>query len=186
MRSYWFAKKRPVMAQESAIGHKLKFWFSIIAIIIFLIFIYFYQPFEKFLVSSIPAIHFENVIFWFASVIGIIGYGVSHWQSFKKNILSNVSDFDVGRLVFDTLQTAIFVAVIFCTGAIVQAVAILAMQLTGQSSTPAGSMSENLIAIFLLVLFALFFYLLHHVVRAFRDGRQNRRRHPRSVSSTSS
>jgi hypothetical protein len=184
MRSYWFAKKRLVMAQDSAIGHKFKFWFSVIAIIIFLIFIYFYEPFEKFLVSSIPAIHFENVIFWFASVIGIVGYAVAHWQSFKKNILSNVSEFDVGRLIFDTLQTAIFVAVIFCAGAIVQVVAILALQLTGQSSSPAGGIGGNLIAIFLLVLFALFFYLLHHVVRAFREGRQTRRVRPRSVTNS--
>ncbi len=171
------------MAQESPTGFKLKFWLSIIAAIIFLVFIYFYQPFEKFLVGAIPAIHFENVIFWFASVIGIIGYAVAHWQSFKKNILANISDFDVGRLVFDTLQTSIFVAVILCAGAIVQAVAILAVQLTSFASSSGDGIGTNLVAIVLLVIFALLFYLLHHVVRAFRDGRQLRRRHPGSASS---
>ena len=170
------------MAQESSTGFKFKFWLSIIAIIIFLVFIYFYQPFEKFLVDSIPEIHFDNVIFWFASVVGIIGYAVAHWQSFKKNIIANVSDFDVGRLVFDTLQTSIFVAVILCAGAIVQAVAILAVQLTSTTFSSGDGIGRNLIAIVLLVIFALLFYLLHHVVRAFRDGRQLRRKYPGSTS----
>ncbi len=171
------------MVQESSTDFKLKFWLSIIAVIIFLVFIYFYQPFEIFLVSSIPGIHFENVIFWFASVIGIIGYAVAHWQSFTKNIIANISAFAVGRLVFDTLQTSIFVAVIFCAGAIVQAVAILAVQLTSATSSLGEGISRNLVAIVILVIFALLFYLLHHVVRAFRDGRQLRRRHPGSASS---
>jgi hypothetical protein len=173
------------MAQEVFSGSKLKFWFSVIAIIIFLVFIYFYEPFEVFLVNAIPAIHFENVIFWFASVIGILAYAFAHWQSFKKNIFGQVSDLDVGQLVFDTLQTAILVAVIFCAGAIVQAVAILAVQLTGQGSL-SGSIGANLIAIILLVIFALAFFLLHHVVRAFRDGWHTRRIHPRSMSSSKS
>jgi hypothetical protein len=169
------------MAQEVSIGFTLKFWLSIIAVIIFLVFIYFYQPFETFLVASIPGIHFENVIFWFASAIGIIGYAVAHWQSFKKNILANISDFNVGRLVFDTLQTSIFVAVILCAGAIVQAVAILAVQLTSADPLTGDGIGRGLLAIVILVIFALLFYLLHHVVRAFRDGRQPLRRHPGST-----
>ncbi len=174
------------MAQDTSTDYNHKFWFSVIAIVIFLVFIYFYEPFEIFLVNSIPAIHFENVIFWFASVVGIVGYAVAHWQSFKKNILGNISEFDAGRLVFDTLQTAIFVAVIFCAGAIVQAVAIVAIQLTGASNTSNEGIGGNLVAILILVFFALLFYLLHLVVRAFRDGRQTRRRHPRSASSPNS
>ncbi len=175
------------MTQEVSTTQKLRFWFVVVATVIFLVFIYFYEPFEVFLVNSIPAIHFENVIFWFSSVIGILGYAVSHWQSFKKNIIGNVSELNVGRLVFDTLQTAIFVAAIFCAGAIVQAVAILAVRLTGQSSAPTGaseSVSGNLFAIVLLVILALMFYLLHLVVRAFRDGWHTRRRHPGSTSSS--
>jgi hypothetical protein len=171
------------MAQEALTSFKLKFWLSIVAAIIFLVFIYFYQPFETFLVASIPGIHFENVIFWFASVIGIIGFAVAHRQSFKKNILANISDFDVGRLVFDTLQTSIFVAVILCAGAIVQAVAILAVQLTSADPSMGDGIGRGLLAIVILVIFALLFYLLHHVVRAFRDGRQPLRRHPGSTSS---
>jgi hypothetical protein len=173
------------MAQEISSDSKLKFWFGVIAIIIFLVFVYFYEPFEVFLVEAIPAIHFENVIFWFASVIGILAYAVAHWQSFKKNIIGHVSDLDVGQLVFDTLQTAILVAVIFCAGAIVQAVAILAVQLTGQGSGT-GGVGANLIAIAILVIFALAFFLLHRVVRAFRDGWHSRRIHPRSMSSPNS
>ena len=55
-----------------------------LALVIVLIFLYFYPPFEAYLAAAIPEIRFTNVIFWFASLVGIIAYVVSHWSSFRR------------------------------------------------------------------------------------------------------
>jgi len=172
------------MTEEAQQGRRTKFWITLIAVIILLIFLYFYAPFETFLKDSIPGVHFNNVIFWFASVVGILAYAVSHWQSFRKNIFRQVSDLDVGLLVFDTLQVSILIAVIFFAGATLQAVAILAERLMGRAPLIGSGFGENLLAIVLLIIFAVLFYLLHHLVRAFRDGWQTRRP-PRHAGSSS-
>jgi hypothetical protein len=167
------------MAEEQTTGRRPRFWIILIAIVILLIFLYFYAPFEKFLVGSIPNIHFTNVIFWFASVVGVLAYAVSHWQSFRRNLIRHVKQLDVGTLVFDTLQISILIAVIFCAGATLQAVAMLALHLMGQEAMIGIGFGEKLLAIVLLIILAVLFYLLHHVVRAFRDGWQTRRPPPR-------
>ncbi len=163
------------MTEDAQQGRRPKFWITLIALIISLIFLYFYAPFETFLKASIPGIHFSNVIFWFASVVGVIAYAVSHWQSFRKNIFRQVASLDVGLLVFDTLQISILIAVIFFAGATLQAVAILAERLMGPAALIGSGLGENLLAIVLLIIFAVLFYLLHHLVRVFRDGWQTRR-----------
>jgi len=172
------------MSDEISDRRRPRFWIGLLAFIIFLIFLYFYSPFETFLKGSIPKIHFSNVIFWFASVVGVIAYAVSHWQSFRNNLSRQVSSLDVPTLVFDTLQVSILIAVIFCAGATLQAVAMLAEHLMGADQMIGAGLSENLLAIVLLVIMAVLFYLLHHVVRAFRDGWQTRRP-PRTTSSSS-
>jgi hypothetical protein len=164
------------MTEEISQKRSAKFWINLIAIIILLIFLYFYAPFEAYLMDAIPGIHFSNVIFWFASAVGIIAYAVSHWQSFRKNIFRQVSDLDVSQLVFDTLQVSILIAVIFFAGATLQAVAQLAERLIGREPLIGSGLGENLLAIVLLIIFAVLFYLLHHLVRAFRDGWHTRRR----------
>jgi hypothetical protein len=163
------------MSEESAPGRRPRFWIGLIAIIIMLIFLYFYAPFEDLLKGSIPNIHFSNVIFWFASAVGVIAYGLTHWQSFAKNLSAQVTVLDVAALVFDTLQVSILIAVIFCAGAILQSVAMLAEHLMGEGPLITSGVGENLLAIILLVVLALLFYLLHHLVRVFRDGWQTRR-----------
>lgn len=163
------------MAEETPDRRRPKFWIALIAIIILLIFLYFYAPFETFIKGSIPNVHFSNVIFWFASVVGVIAYAISHWQSFRRNLMRQVSSLDVSTLVFDTLQVSILIAVIFCAGATLQAVAMLAEHLMGDAPIIGPRAGENLLAIVLLVIMALLFYLLHHLVRAFRDGWKTRR-----------
>ena len=171
------------MAQETVLRRKPRFWIILIGLIILLVFLYFYEPFEAFLVKSIPNIHFDNVIFWFASLVGVIAYALAHWQSFRRNIVRSVTELDVSGLVFDTLQIAILIAVIFCAGAILQAVEGLAEHLMGRGQIIDPGFGEKLLAIILLVILAVLFYLLHHVVRAFRDGWQTRRPPPRATSS---
>ena len=173
------------MSEETTAGRRPRFWIGLIAIVIGLIFLYFYAPFEEFLKGSIPNIHFTNVIFWFASTVGVIAYAVSHWSSFRKNLSAQVNSLDVTVLVFDTLQISILIAVIFLAGAILQSVAMLALHLMSDSSIIGSGLGENLLAIILLVILAVLFYLLHHLVRAFRDGWTTRRPTPRQVPSSS-
>ena len=173
------------MAQEPVTRRSTRFWIILIGIIISLIFLYFYEPFETFLTESIPNIHFRNVIFWFASVVGVIGYAIAHWQSFRKNIIRGVTQLEVDGLVFDTLQISILIAVIFCAGATLQAIEVLAEHLIGREEIIGGEFGEKLLAIILLVILAIVFYLLHFAVRAFRVGWTPRRPPPRTSSSSS-
>ncbi len=87
-------------------------------------------------------------------------------------------------LLFDSLQVSILVAVIFCAGGTLQAVAMLGEHLVGRGAIVGGEFGEKLLAIILMVILAILFYLLHHVVRAFRDGWTTRRAPPRSSTSS--
>ena len=174
------------MAQETAGPRISRFWIILIGVIILLIFLYFYRPFETFVRESIPNIHFYNVIFWFASLVGVIGYAIAHWQSYRRNIFRRAGDLEVDGLVFDTLQIAILVAVIVCAGATLQAVEMLGAHLIEGGTIIGSVFGRKLLAIILLVILAILFYLLHHVVRAFRVGWRPRRPPPRVSSSGSS
>jgi len=167
------------MAEDTS-RHQSRFWIALVAVIILLVFLYFYRPFETYLLAHIPLIHFGNVVFWFASLIGVIAYAAAHWQSFRAQIFRNVHDLDVDTLVFDTLQAAILVAVIFCAGATLQAVEMLGEHLVNRGAIIDPVFGEKLLAIILLVILAILFYLLHYVVRAFRSGWTPRRLPPRA------
>ena len=169
---------------EEKIGRQPKFWIGLIALIILLIFLYFYKPFETYLVARIPGIHFSNVVFWFASLVGIVGYVIAHWQNFRSQFGRVGSALNVETLLFDSLQVSILVAVIFCAGGTLQAVAMLGEHLVGRGAIVGGEFGEKLLAIILMVILAILFYLLHHVVRAFRDGWTTRRAPPRGSTSS--
>jgi len=157
-----------------------QYWIGIVAVVILLIFLYFYRPFETYLVAHIPFIHFNNVVFWFASLVGIVAYALAHWQSFRTEIFRNVTELNVDALVFDTLQAAILVAVIFCAGATLQAIEVLSEYFVNRGPIFDTAFGEKLLAIFLLVIFSVLFYLLHYVVRALRTGWRPRSVPPRA------
>ena len=157
-----------------------QFWIAVVAVIILLIFLYFYRPFETYLVAHIPFIHFSNVVFWFTSVIGIAAYAFAHWQSFRNEIFRNVAELNVDTLMFDTLQAAILVAVIFCAGATLQAIEVLSEYFVSRGPIFDAGFGERLLAIVLLVILALLFYLLHYAVRALRTGWRQRTAPPRA------
>lgn len=156
------------------------YWIGIVAVIILLIFLYFYRPFETYLVAHIPFIHFSNVVFWFASLVGVVVYALAHWQSFRSEIFRNVTELNVDALMFDTLQAAVLVAVIFCAGATLQAIEVLSEYFVNRGPIIDAAFGEKLLAIFLLVIFAVLFYLLHYVVRALRTGWRPRSVPPRA------
>ena len=166
------------MAEETDRQHR--FWIALVAIIILLVFLYFYRPFEAYLVAHIPLIHFSNTVFWFASLVGIVAYAVAHWQSFRTEIFRNVSELNVDTLVFDTLQAAILVAVIFCAGATLQAIEVLSEYFVNRGPIFDAAFGEKILAIVTLVILAVIFYLLHYVVRALRTGWMPRRAPPRA------
>jgi hypothetical protein len=169
------------MAQEPVSWRRPRSWIVLIGVIILLIFLYFYQPFETYLTAAIPNIHFDNVIFWFASLVGVIGYAIAHWQSFRRNIFRGAGELDVEGLVFDTLQIAILIAVIFCAGATLQAIEMMGEHLIGRGQIIGPAFGEKLLAVVILVILAVLFYLLHHLVRAFRTGWIPRRPPPRGA-----
>ncbi len=170
------------MADESTDQRRPRFWITVIAIVILLIFLYFYKPFETYLIANIPNVHFYNVLFWFASLVGVIGYAVAHWQSFRRHILHSVSELEVEGLVFDTLQISILIAVIFCAGATLQAVEMLGEHLVNRGPIIDPAFGGKLLAIILLVILAILFFLLHDLVRGFRAGWAQRRPPPRPAT----
>src|ERR1700685_4609618 len=129
-----------------------QFWSAVVAVIILLIFLYFYRPFETYLLAHIPFIHFSNVIFWFASLVGIVAYAVAHLQSFRGEIFRNVTELNVDTLVFDTLQAAVLVAVIFCAGATLQAIEVLSEYFVNRGPIFDAMFGEKLLSIVLLVI----------------------------------
>jgi predicted permease len=72
------------------------------------------------------------------------------------------------------------VTVIFCAGATLQAIEVLSEYFVGRGPIFDAAFGEKLLAIFLLVILALLFFLLHYAVRALRSGWLPRRAPPRS------
>ena len=157
-------------------------WMQLAVLVIALVFLYFYQPFEDYLVARIPGIRADNLVFWFTSLVGVVGYVFAHWQSFRQHIVRSSGRIDAERLVFDTLQVAILVAVIFSAGATLQAVVMLGEHLVGRGTIIGAEFGSRLMSIILLVLLAIGFFLLHFLVRAIRSGWTPRRAPPRSVA----
>ena len=180
---FWH-QKRPLylMEEPSSRWHSPRRWIGLIVIVILIIFLLFYQPFVQFLVDNIPRIHFSNILFWFASLVAVISFVVSHWQSFRKSIFQGVSESNAQDLIFDTLQIAVLAAVILCAGATIQAVEMLSGHLMNNGSVIDAAFGRRLLSVFVLVVLAVLFYLLHRVVRSFRLGWRHRWTPPRSSS----
>ena len=81
------------MADDSAERREPKYWIIVIAIVILLVFLYFFKPFESYLVESIPNVHFSNVVFWFASLVGVV-------CSNRREQLIYIRRIDVGIGIF--------------------------------------------------------------------------------------
>ena len=147
-----------------------RFWIILVAIVIALIFLYFYQPFQDYLTAAIPNVHFSNVLFWFASLVGVVAYAVAHWQSFRQNMFRAVTELDVEGLVYDTLQITILTGVIFVAGATLQSVEMLGEDLMSGEPVLSGEFGRRVVSIVLLVILIILFYLLHQLIRALRRG----------------
>ena len=87
------------MEEPSSRWHSPRRWIGLIVIVILIIFLLFYQPFVQYLVDNIPRIHFSNILFWFASLVAVISFVVSHWQSFRKSIFQGVSESNAQEII---------------------------------------------------------------------------------------
>ena len=152
-----------------------RFWIILVAIAVALVFLYFYQPFQDYVAAAIPNVHFSNVLFWFASLVGVVAYAVAHWQSFRQNMFRAVTELDVEGLVYDTLQITVLTGVIFVAGATLQSVEMLGEHLMGGGPVLDAGFGRRLASIVLLVILIILFYLLHQLIRAFRRGWRPRR-----------
>ena len=177
------------MNEEVSRWRRPRPWIWLVAIVLALVFLYFYQPFEVWLLERIPGIHFSNVLFWFASLVGVVAYVIAHWQSFRRQVFREGGELDATGLVFDTLQIAILVAVIFFAGAVIQAIEMLSELLMapagGDGPATTVGFGARIVSIVVMVILAILFYLLHHLVRALRTGWRPRRPPPRSGSDRS-
>ena len=168
------------MAQDTGTPRGTKYWIVLVGIVILLIFLYFYKPFENLIGDSIRGLQSSTIIFWFAALVGVAAYAVAHWQSFRQNVFRHASELDAEKLVFDTLQIAILVAVILCAGGILQIIEMLAEHLIRREAVVGPVFGRKLLAIILLMILAVGFFLLHRMVRAFRVGWRPGKAPPRS------
>ena len=157
------------MAETTSFWHRPRFWVFFIALIIFLIFLYYFKPFSDYIIANLKNARFHNVIFWFSALVAVLAFAMSHWQSFKRHILRGGGEVNVEALVFDTLQISIMTVVILCAGAILQSVELLSEDLLLRE-VAVGQFGGRILTIVLLIVLAVLFYLLHLVVRAFRIG----------------
>ncbi|MBT6277870.1 MAG: hypothetical protein HOI95_27525, partial [Chromatiales bacterium] len=123
-----------------------RFWIGVVALLILAVFLYFYQPVEDYLTVSIPKIHFYNIVFWFVSVVAVIGYAAAHWHSFRQYIFGARGDIDTDALVFNALQIAILIAVVFCAGATLQGVELLAVDIMNTNLEVEGDFGSRIFA----------------------------------------
>ncbi len=167
------------MAQNSQGVGSLKYWIIIVGLIILGVFVYFYPPFEKLISDSLRGLASSTIVFWFAAFVGVTAYVIAHWQSFRQHFFQRVSDLDAEGLVFDTLQVALLVALILCAGGILQVIEMLSGHLIDEGAILDPIFGRKLLAMIILVVLAIGFYLLHRMVRAFRLGRRPGRTPPR-------
>ncbi len=139
------------------------FWTLVgfVLFIVVLIFLYFYKPFEDLFTLVVHGIGFDNVIFWAALVIGVIGFCAYHWRAYKIHIVREGS---IESMVLSSLKGSTFVAILLSGGAALQAVQIMCLDLLRPDHVLDAGFGERLAAIVVLLLltgvFCVIFWLL--------------------------
>jgi len=173
------------MAQNSDGVRSLRYWLIVVGLVILGVFIYFYPPFEQLISDSIRGLASSTIVFWFAAFVGVVAYVIAHWQSFSQNFFRRVNDLDAEGLVFDTLQIALLVALILCAGGILQVIEMSSAHLINKGTILDPIFGRKLLAMIVLIILAIGFYLLHRMVRAFRLGRRPGKSPPRGGPNSS-
>lgn len=138
--------------------------------IIVLIFLYFYKPFEELFNLIVYGIDFDNITFWAALIIGIIGFCGYHWRAYRVHIVQQKS---MESMVLSSLKGSTFTAILLSAGATLQAVQILCVYLLRSEQILDAEFGKRLAAVAALVvltgIFCIIFWLLK-VVRSPREA----------------
>jgi len=144
------------------------FWALVgyVAYIIVLIFLYFYEPFERLFTLVVNGLGYDNAIFWAAMIVGIVGFCGYHWRAYRIYIVQRHS---IDGMVLASLRGSTFVAVLFSAGAALQSVQILCVYLLQNGYTLGSEFGARLGAVVALTIltgvFCIIFWLLK-VVRS--------------------
>ena len=97
------------------------FWTLVgfLLLILVLIFLYFFEPFEDLFTLVLNGVSYSNAIFWVALIIGIIGFCTFHWHAYKVHIVQQRS---VESMVLTSLRGSTFIVILLSGGATLQAV----------------------------------------------------------------
>ncbi len=138
--------------------------------IIVLIFLYFFKPFEELFNLVVYGIDFDNITFWVAVIIGIIGFCGYHWRAYRVHI---VQQKNMEAMVLSSLKGSTFTAILLSAGATLQAVQILCVYLLRSEQVLDAEFGKQLAAVAALVVltgvFCIIFWLLK-VVRSPREA----------------
>ena len=139
------------------------FWTLVgfLLLILVLIFLYFFQPFEDLFTLVLNGVSYNNAIFWVALIIGIIGFCTFHWHAYKVHIFQQGS---VESMVLTSLRGSTFTAILLSGGATLQSVQNLWVFLLQNSYGFDSNFGKRIAAIMALVVitgvFCVIFWLL--------------------------
>ena len=139
------------------------FWTLVgfLLLIVVLVFLYFFQPFEDLFTLVLNGISYSNAIFWVALIIGIIGFCTFHWHAYKVHIVQQRS---VESMVLTSLRGSTFTAILLSGGATLQAVQNLCVFLLQTGYVFDSNFGKRIAATIALVtitgIFCVIFWLL--------------------------
>ena len=139
------------------------FWTLVgfLLLILVLIFLYFFQPFEDLFTLVLTGVSYSNAIFWVALIIGIIGFCSFHWHAYKVHIVQQRS---VESMVLTSLRGSTFIVILLSGGATLQAVQNLCVYLLQNGYGFDSNFGKRIAATIALVtitgIFCVIFWLL--------------------------
>ena len=139
------------------------FWTLVgfLLLILVLIFLYFFQPFEDLFTLVLTGVSYSNAIFWVALIIGIIGFCTFHWHAYKVHIVQQRS---VESMVLTSLRGSTFIVILLSGGATLQAVQNLCVYFLQNGYAFDSNFGKRIAATIALVtitgIFCVIFWLL--------------------------
>ena len=143
------------------------FW-TVVGFILFIIvltFLYYSAPFEQIFVRVVHGIRFDNVIFWMALVVGIVGFCAYHWHAYRVYIAKRRS---VEEMVLSSLRGSTFTAILLAGGATLQALQILCVHLLNEGYAIDAEFGKRLGALAALVIVTAIFCVIFWLLKVIR------------------